>query len=450
MRITTLTAALSIAALASVGTPAATLTTLYTFTGGADGSNPGAALVPDQHGGFFGTTEGGGASGNGTVFHLLPPTADGALYTLTSIYSFAAGADGAVPTNLVRDGAGNLYGVSNRGGGGTADACVRNDTVVGCGIVYQLQPPAADGDVWHETVLHAFSGNDDGYAPSGLTIFDGRLYGFTWGGNGSCDGGCGTVYELTPPGPGEHKWAYKRLHTFSGAHAAHGPFGNPLVDADGALYGIAYSGGATAPTGCAPFGGCGEIFRLTPPQAGAQAWVKSTLWNFNGLDGTGGFNSLSMDADGNLYGMTNEGGNSSDTCPAPPGSPAGCGVAFELERPAFGTDRWTQRILWNFTGDVDGGYPADSALAMQRNGNLLATTSGTFEDGPGLYGAIVQLVPPAGSRTAWKERTLHTFTNGDDGAVPVGTVVAQDGQWYGTTFGWSGVAAAGTIYRIAP
>ena len=56
MRILTLTAALSIAAVASVGAPAASLTTLYTFTGGADGSNPGAALVPDRRGGFFGTT----------------------------------------------------------------------------------------------------------------------------------------------------------------------------------------------------------------------------------------------------------------------------------------------------------------------------------------------------------------------------------------------------------
>jgi len=450
MRILTLTAAMSIAALAPGEAPAASLTTIYTFSGGADGANPGAALVPDGRGGFFGTTEGGGASGSGTVFHLLPPVADGAPYTLESLHSFAGGTDGAVPTNLVRDGAGNLYGVSNRGGGGTAAACVRAGTAVGCGVVYQLQPPAADGDAWHETILHAFSGNADGYAPSGLSIFDGKLYGFSWGGNGSCDGGCGTVYELAPPADGSHKWTYRRLHTFSGAHAAHGPFGNPLIDAGGAIHGIAYSGGATAPSGCAPFAGCGEVFRLAPPEGGTGAWTKSTLWNFNGLDGTGGFNSLSMDAEGNLYGMTNEGGDSLDNCPAPDGSPAGCGVAFELERPAFGTDKWTQRILWNFSGGADGGYPANSALAMQRNGNLLATTSGTVLDGPGLYGAVVQLVRPAGKRTTWQQRTLHSFTNGEDGAVPVGTVVMQAGAGYGTTFGFTGVAAAGTVYRIVP
>jgi len=168
-----------------------------------------------------------------------------------------------------------------------------------------------------------------------------------------------------------------------------------------------------------------------------------------GLDGTGGFNSLNMDADGNLYGMTNEGGDSSAACPAPPGSPAGCGVAFELLRPAFGNDRWTEQVLWNFSGGADSGYPADSALAQQRNGDLLATASGT-NSGPGQYGAVVQLVRPEPGKTAWKERTLHTFTNGADGAVPVGAVVPHGGAWYGTTFGASGVAASGTVYRIVP
>ena len=444
-----LTAALSVAALAHPCAQAATLTTLYTFSGGVDGGNPGAALVPGRHGSFYSTTVSGGTSGNGTVFQLTPPTDGSDQYTLASLHSFAGGADGSGPTNLIRDSAGNLFGVSNYGGGGTAPACLYQGAPVGCGVVFELQPPAADGQAWHETVLHAFSGNDDGFAPSGLTIFEGKLYGFTWGGNGSCSGGCGTVYELTPPASGSLKWTYKRLHTFSGHAAAHGPFGNPLIDAAGAIYGIAYSGGATAPTGCAPFSGCGEVFELAPPASGTGAWTKSTLWNFDGLDGTGAFNSLSMDADGNLYGMTNEGGDSSANCPAPPGSPAGCGVAFELDRPGFGNDRWTQRILWNFSGGADSGYPADSALVAQHNGNLVATASGTFS-GAGQYGAVVQLVRPEAGRTAWKERTLYTFTNGADGAVPVGAVLAQDGAWYGTTFGYSGVAAAGTVYRITP
>jgi hypothetical protein len=442
--------ALSIASLMPRPADAATLTTLYTFSGGADGANPGAALVPGPRGSFFSTTVGGGASGNGTVFQLLPPADGSDHYRLESLHSFAGGADGAGPTNLIADEAGNLYGVSNLGGGGTAAACLSGGVAVGCGVVFQLRPPGAGEHAWHESVLHAFSGNDDGFAPSGLTIFDGRLYGFTWGGGGSCSGGCGTVYELTPPSEGRHEWRYERLHTFTGPAAAHGPFGNPLVERTGSIFGIAYSGGPTAPAGCAPFKGCGEVFKLTPPGRGSAEWTKSTVWAFDGLDGTGGFNSLTIDRDGNLYGMTNEGGDSAANCPAPPGSPAGCGVAFRLERPRYGDGRWTQQILWNFSGNADGGYPADSALVMQRGGDLIATTSGTNNGSVGQFGAIVQLVRPQAHETAWRERTLFTFANDANGAVPVGAVVARGGFWYGTTFGYTGVAAAGTVYRIAP
>ena len=437
--------ALSMAWLVPGSVNAATLTTLYTFSGGADGANPGAALVPGPRGSFFGTTTAGGATGNGTVFRLLPDHG-GDRYRLESLYSFAGGADGASPTNLIGDEDGHLYGVSDAGGGGTGAACGSG----GCGVVFELRPPAPGEHAWHEVVLHAFSGNDDGFAPSGLTIFEGKLYGFTWGGNGSCSGGCGTVYELAPPAAGQHAWSYKRLHTFSGADAAHGPFGNPLIVRDGSIYGIAYSGGPTAPTGCAPFKGCGEVFKLTPPARRASDWTKSTVWAFDGLDGTGGFNSLSIDRQGRLYGMTNEGGNSAANCPAPPHSPAGCGVAFRLDPPRYGDGLWTQEILWNFSGNEDGGYPADSALVMQRDGNLIATTSGTNNNSIGQFGAVVQLVRPQMHEAVWKERTLYTFTNEADGAVPVGAVVARGGFLYGTTFGYTGIAAAGTIYRLAP
>lgn len=450
MKILTLVAACSMAALMPGSAHAATLTTLYTFSGGADGGNPGAALVPGPWGSFFGTTVSGGASGNGTVFQLLPPAHRGDHYRLESLHSFAGGADGAGATNLISDEAGHLYGVSNNGGGGTAAACLSGGAPVGCGVVFELRPPAPGEHAWHEVVLHAFSGNDDGFAPSGLTIHDGKLYGFTWGGSGTCSGGCGTVYELAPPRAGGHAWTYKRLHTFTGTTAAHGPFGNPLIDRRGDLYGMAYSGGPTAPTGCAPFKGCGEVFKLTPPGRGDADWSKSTVWAFDGHNGTGAFNSLTMDREGRIYGMTNEGGDSDANCPAPPGSPPGCGVAFRLDPPRYGDGRWSQEILWNFSGNDDGGYPADSALAMQHDGNLLATTSGTNNNSVGQFGAIVQLVRPQMHEAVWKERTLFSFANDENGAIPVGAVVRRDGYWYGTTFGYSGVAAAGTVYRIAP
>ena len=51
-------------------TPAGTLTTLYRFSGGADGSEPAAGLVQDSDGSFYGTTERGGANFEGTIFRL--------------------------------------------------------------------------------------------------------------------------------------------------------------------------------------------------------------------------------------------------------------------------------------------------------------------------------------------------------------------------------------------
>lgn len=89
---------------------------------------------------------------------------------------------------------GNLYGVTSDGGG-----------------VYQLAPPVKRGGKWTESVLYVFQGNTsgEGATPFGGLIIDsaGNLYGTTaYGGTGNCVllgilVGCGTVYELSPPGP---------------------------------------------------------------------------------------------------------------------------------------------------------------------------------------------------------------------------------------------------------
>jgi uncharacterized repeat protein (TIGR03803 family) len=87
-------------------------TVLYTFTG-PDGAAPAGSLVRDPVGNLFGTTLGGGASGQGTVFEL------NTLGTLTTLYSFTGGADGANPfAGLVLDPSGNLWGVTTAGGSG--------------------------------------------------------------------------------------------------------------------------------------------------------------------------------------------------------------------------------------------------------------------------------------------------------------------------------------------
>src|SRR3984893_7711432 len=89
------------------------LITLYSFAGD-DGAHPQADLIADPAGNLYGTTPSGGALGNGTVFQLEPSG------TLTGLYSFTGGSDGAAPVaGLIADAAGNLYGTASRGGTGT-------------------------------------------------------------------------------------------------------------------------------------------------------------------------------------------------------------------------------------------------------------------------------------------------------------------------------------------
>jgi uncharacterized repeat protein (TIGR03803 family) len=111
---------------------------LYNFKGGtSDGSGPSGGLVRDKQGNFYGTTAGGGGSGNGgfgwgTIFKMSP---DGAV---TVLYSFTGGEDGGNPVgNLVIDKEGNLYGTTVYGGV-NGPGCWSIQTSYGCGTVFKL------------------------------------------------------------------------------------------------------------------------------------------------------------------------------------------------------------------------------------------------------------------------------------------------------------------------
>ena len=153
-----------------------TETVLYSFTGGADGSNPYGALIEDASGNLYGTAVEGGAKGVGTVFKLAP---DG---TETVLWSFS-GTDGSYPeAGLIMDKKGNLYGTTAYGGVG------------GLGTVFEVAP---DGT---ETVLHSFTGSPDGKDPGAGLIMDkkGKLYGTTVFGGANNQG---TVFEVAPTAP---------------------------------------------------------------------------------------------------------------------------------------------------------------------------------------------------------------------------------------------------------
>ena len=95
-------------------TPSGKETVLYRFTGTPDGSNPYASVAFDAQGNLYGTTAGGGANDQGTVFELTPSGNE------TALYSFCAQTnctDGAFPqAGVSLDAQGNLYGTTILGG----------------------------------------------------------------------------------------------------------------------------------------------------------------------------------------------------------------------------------------------------------------------------------------------------------------------------------------------
>jgi uncharacterized repeat protein (TIGR03803 family) len=158
---------------------------IHTFRG-ADGVQPESALVPDAKGNLYGTTVADGAFGFGTVFQLHP-TGGGWSYRV--LYDFRNGSfEGSLATKPVLDASGNLYGTMITGGSG-------NCFDTGCGLVYRLSP-VSHGE-WKFTVIHSFSGTNDGGYPLGDLILDskGNLYG-----TGAVGGtpGSGVVFEITP------------------------------------------------------------------------------------------------------------------------------------------------------------------------------------------------------------------------------------------------------------
>jgi uncharacterized repeat protein (TIGR03803 family) len=250
---------------------AQTLTLLYTFSGGSDGSKPQGALYLDSTGALFGETAQGGTSGNGVAFKLTPP-AGGGSWTESVLYSFS-GPDGADP-------AGGLMALSNTLVGITTSGGAFNQ-----GTVFQLTP---SGGGWTETVLHSFAGSD-GANPSVRLVADanGALYGITPVGGASNKG---VVFQLAPPNSPGGPWTETVLHNFTGGSDGFGPFGVLLIDKSGALY------GTTTQNNPAP----GRAFRLTPPKPPATNWTFKVLHN----DLATFINVDFIDSTGALYGTT--------------------------------------------------------------------------------------------------------------------------------------------------
>jgi uncharacterized repeat protein (TIGR03803 family) len=264
---------------------------LHTFTGDFDGNSPQGGLVFDAAGNLYGTTVDGGVDNLGDVFELTPTSSGGWDYSVIYTFSYPT-TGGSGPTGpLVVDSRGNLYGVA---GGGD-----------GYGVVFELSPSSSG--TWTESVIYSPT-YTVGSRPQGGLILDsgGNLYGTTYNGG---ELGYGMVFELIRP-TGFGGWSGSTLYTFGGANddGKYPWYGGLIFDSAGNLYGTTSGGGHSQ---CS--GGCGIVYKLSPNESGPP-WTETIIHSFAGSDGVPGGGgawaqySLTSDSDGNLYGTTQLGG----------------------------------------------------------------------------------------------------------------------------------------------
>jgi uncharacterized repeat protein (TIGR03803 family) len=382
------------------------LDVIHSF-GDGDGEYPATDLVVDSSGTIYGTTTQGGGLNSGTVFALTP---SGQGWSESVIYSFTSGEDGGQPYNGVTlDTQGNLYGTAVTGGMG--QACEG-----GCGVVYKLTRNAG---TWTQSVLHNFTGGDDGSGPGAGLTFDGygNLYGMTPTGGAF---GLGVIYKLRPDGNGG--WTQSVVHAFTGGtDGAAGSAGRLLLHG-GRLYGVTTVGGAF---------GKGTVFRLTPHSDGG--WSLETLYSFKGPpDGGLPYGAVVRDTAGRLYGTTYYDGA------------YGLGAVYQLAQDPSG--QWRERVIHSFEGGGDGSNPV-SHLNVDAAGNLYGTTS-EGGDGGCNCGTIFKLTDMGAGH--WQHTVLHTFAGSPDGKYSYnGMARGPGGKLYGATV-LGGDDDDGVIFAFKP
>jgi uncharacterized repeat protein (TIGR03803 family) len=178
----------------------------------------------------------------------------------------------------------------------------------------------------------------------------GNIYGAT--AYGGTDGE-GSIFEISASGK------ESVLHSFSATAIEDGvfPHGSVAMDSQGNLYGTTYDGGAFH---------TGVVFKLTP------GGTFSVLHSF-GSSGDGWHTNQGMviDAQGNLYGTTFNGGA------------FGYGIVFKLSPDG------TETILHSFSSGGDGAFP-QGMLLLDSHGALYGTTE---QGGTGNSGVVFEVTP---------------------------------------------------------
>jgi uncharacterized repeat protein (TIGR03803 family) len=400
------------------------MTTLHSFTAGADGACPYGKLAQGSDGFFYGTTAYAGTNGGGTVFKI---SLDGELTTLFSFDGFRTGGKPESGPTFGADG--SLYGTT----------CIAQDHGF-AGTAFKLD---ANGK---HTVLHWFNDNEFTFPTSVALGAQGALFGTTSTGGAY---GEGSVFQISPNG------TYTSLYSFSGQNDGGSPSAGLFEGGDGNLYGTTYGGGVD---------GDGTVFKIT------TNGLLDTLHSFDGNDGQGP-NPLTQGSDGNFYSTTGNGGQYGDGSvfkisaagtfvslhsfsgtndganPSAPlllgsdnsfygttssgGRNGGYGTVFRIDTNGSLTS------LHSFSG-ADGADPV-GALAEGADGNLYGTT---LKGGTNGAGSVFKISADG------IFDSLYSFAGRDGSSPDSGLILGGDGYFYGTTSS-GGVSNLGTIFRIS-
>ncbi len=321
-----------------------------------------------------GLTSNGGPEGKGTAFSI---TSTGTNFSIIKGFADWGNTQNG---NLYRNSDKNFYGMSNRGG------------TYGTGTIFKITPAGV------LTLLRSFDYANDGAYPDGELIkgHDGNLWGMTSSGGVNT---YGTIFKITTSG------VFTIVYSFDYTHGAN-PGGHLVLSSDGNYYGVARAGGAS---------GYGAVFKMTP------TGTVTVIHSFNGgTDGGYCYGSITEGTDGNLYGITYQGGT------------YGYGTIFKVNKTGS-----SFTVLKHFNSAADGSY-SKSDLIQATDGKFYGITYAGGSNG----GGTIFKITSTGTYTV-----LHNL-GGNDGQNPVGNLFENtDGFLYGLAHG--GIHGGGTFFKIS-
>jgi uncharacterized repeat protein (TIGR03803 family) len=385
----------------AVNTNGSGFTNLFQFDGGASGANPQATLIFSGNalygstGGVYGEQD--TAGGNGTLFAV---NTNGGF---TNIYTFKY-TDAAQPWSGLVVSNHTLFGTTYGGGASGQGAIYKvNTDGTGYAIIKSFSAFGYDAAAPDFTASTNFDGANPGgdIAVSGNTLYGAAFYGGNYG--------YGTLYSVNMDGTG-----FTNLHNFTGGSDGAYPKGG-LVLANGMLYGTASGGGSNE----------GVVFAISPNGAGFTVLKTfSATVNYTNADGAAPYAGLA--ASGNtLFGATYYGG----------GHGYGSVFALNASTKAFVN-------LHSFTGGSDGAYPYAGLLL---SGNWLYGVA--VGGGTNNTGSVFMVTTNASSFIAVKNFSADPSRTNADGANPYAGLALYGNSIYGTT-GNGGANGAGTLFSV--